>query len=166
MTPSQGMAEFFAMEANEYLTRLDALVSAGGTPDATEFVRLARALRGSALMANQQRIAASAGGLEAFARALKDTRLMWDAANKQMGIRAVDDLKIFVRALPQWGPAEDAKALALAQELERLAGGGRTPGKPAPRAPDAGTRALVAREGAALASELDRLSASLAQNPA
>ena len=93
MTPSQGMAEFFAMEANEYLTRLDALVSAGGTPDATEFVRLARALRGSALMANQQRIAASAGGLEAFARALKDTRLTWDAANRQIGIRAVDDLK-------------------------------------------------------------------------
>lgn len=158
------MAEFFAMEASDYLARLDALVSGAGSPDAEEFVRLARSLRGSALMANQQAIAATAGGVEALARALKDGRLAWDAANKQLGIRAVDDLKIFVRALGKWTPAEEAKAQALAQELERLAGG-KTPGRPSARTPDAGTRALVAREGAALASELDRMSVALAQNP-
>lgn len=158
------MAEFFAMEASEYLARLDTLVSAAGSPDGDEFVRLARALRGSALMANQQSIAATAGGLEAFARALKDARLTWDPANKQIGIRAVDDLKIFVRALAKWTPTEEAKAQALAHELERLAGG-KTPGRPSARSPDAGTRALVAREGTALASELDRMSVALAQNP-
>ena len=34
-----GMAEFFGMEASEYLERLDGLVSPAGTPNAEEFVR-------------------------------------------------------------------------------------------------------------------------------
>ncbi len=164
MTPAQGMAEFFAMEAGEYLERLDALVSGATAPDPDEFVRLARALRGSALMANQQPIAGAAGGLDPLARALKESRLAWDPGNRQMGIRAVDDLKILVRALPRWTPAEDAKALALTQELERIAGA-RAPRRSGVRAADTGTRALIAREGAALASELDRIAVALAQSP-
>jgi len=163
MPPTQGMAEFFAMEASEYLERLDALISPAGTPNGDEFVRLARALRGSALTANQQSIAGAAGGLEALARGIRESRLSWDAANRQIAIRSVDDLKVLVRSLRTWSPAEDAKARAMAQELEQLAGA-RAPGRPA-RAQDAGTRALVAREGAALATELVRLAVALSQNP-
>ncbi|HET7249832.1 MAG TPA: hypothetical protein VFI79_08295, partial [Gemmatimonadales bacterium] len=48
-----GMADFFALEAGEYLERLDGLLAPEGPPPADEFVRLARALRGSALMASQ-----------------------------------------------------------------------------------------------------------------
>ena len=50
-----GMTDFFALEAGEYLERLDAVLqpAEGTAPLADEFVRLARALRGSALMANQ-----------------------------------------------------------------------------------------------------------------
>ena len=70
-----GLSDFFALEASEYLERLDGLV---GRPDAgtvaEEFVRLARALRGSALMANQQPIARTASGLEALARAVREGR--------------------------------------------------------------------------------------------
>lgn len=164
MPPTQGMAEFFAMEAGEYLERLDALISPAGTPNGDEFVRLARALRGSALMANQQSIAGAAGGLEALARGIRESRLPWDAANRQIAIRSVDDLKVLIRSLRTWSPAEDAKARAMAQELEQLAGT-RAPGRPAGRAPDAGTRALVAREGTALATELVRLAVALSQNP-
>src|SRR5882672_9484797 len=120
MTPTQGMAEFFAMEAGEYLERLDKLVSGSGSPDAEEFVRLARALRGSALMANQQPIAAAAAGLEALARALRESRIPWDVANKQVAVSAVDNLKILIRAVPTWTPREDAKARAVAQELEQV----------------------------------------------
>src|ERR1700730_11132120 len=49
-----GMSDFFALEAGEYLERLDALMQKPelGTD---EFVRLARALRGSAPMASQPR---------------------------------------------------------------------------------------------------------------
>ena len=89
-----GMAEFFAMEAGEYLERLDALVSASTAPNAEEFIRLSRALRGSALMANQQPIAGAAAGLEALARALRESKVTWDAGIKQLAIRSVDDIKI------------------------------------------------------------------------
>ena len=52
-----GMSDFFALEAGEYLERLDALLAAGDHPNVEELVRLARALRGSALMASQAAIA-------------------------------------------------------------------------------------------------------------
>ena len=65
------MLDFFVLEASDYLERLDALVQAraGAAPSGDEFVRLARAFRGSALMANQQVMARAAQGLEAAARA-------------------------------------------------------------------------------------------------
>ena len=52
-----GMSDFFALEAGEYLERLDGLLAAGDSPNTDELVRLARALRGSALMANHYAIA-------------------------------------------------------------------------------------------------------------
>ncbi|MBI4420459.1 MAG: hypothetical protein HY560_06505 [Gemmatimonadetes bacterium] len=159
-----GMAEFFAMEAGEYLERLDGLVSPAGTPNADEFVRLVRALRGSALMANQQPIAGAAAGLEALARAVREGRRPWDAAIKQVAVRAVDDLKIMVRSVGAWTANEDARARALAQELEQTAGG-RVSTKMAGVGADAGTRAFVAREGASLASALDTAALSLTQSP-
>src|SRR3990170_4464531 len=67
-----GMSDFFALEAGEYLERLDAVVQGEGAPAADEFVRLARALRGSALMASQQAIARAATGLETVARAVRE----------------------------------------------------------------------------------------------
>ena len=68
------MSDFFALEAGEYLERLDAVLQpqGGAAPALDDFVRLSRALRGSALMASQQAIARAASGLEALARALKD----------------------------------------------------------------------------------------------
>ena len=58
-----GMSDFFALEAGEYLERLDGLLATGSNPSADEIVRLARALRGSALMANQHAIARTAAGI-------------------------------------------------------------------------------------------------------
>ena len=52
MNQQMGLTEFFAMEAGGYLDRLDTLVSGPVGPDRDELVRLTRALRGSALMAN------------------------------------------------------------------------------------------------------------------
>ena len=93
-----GMTEFFGMEASEYLQHLDALVSSPQRPDTQELVRLTRALRGSALMANQEKIAAAASAFEAFYGAIHATRVQWDEASRQLAIRAPDDLKVLVRA--------------------------------------------------------------------
>src|SRR5436309_2476635 len=84
-----GMTDFFALEAGEYLDRLDGLLQATATPPADELVRLARALRGSALMASQQPIARAAMGFEALARALRGGRRQWDAATKQMAATSI-----------------------------------------------------------------------------
>ncbi len=161
-----GMTDFFALEAGEYLDRLDGLLQAPATPPADELVRLARALRGSALMASQQPIARAAMGFEALARGLREGRRQWDAATKQIAIRAVDDIKIFVRKAGKWNDADTAKAEALGSQLEQL--GGRPSGQVRAAEAlglDAGARAFVAREGAAIASALDRAGRVLRTNP-
>ncbi len=161
-----GMSDFFALEAGEYLERLDALLAQGDSPSADELVRLARALRGSALMANQPAIARAAAGLEALARAVREGRGGWDPQTKQLAVRGVDDLKIFVRRAPSWTDADTAKAEALAQELEQLAGRPSAQIRAAEAIGlDAGARAFVAREGAAIASALDRAAQALRANP-
>ena len=166
MTAPLGMNDFFALEAGEYLDRLDGLMQTPAPPAADELVRLARALRGSALMANQQPIARAAMGFEALARALREGRRQWDAATKQVAIRAVDDLKIFVRKAGSWTADDTAKAEALGNQLEQL--GGRPSGQVRAAEAlglDAGARAFVAREGAAIASALDRAARALRANP-
>ncbi len=161
-----GMSDFFALEAGEYLDRLDALLQAQTTPPAEELVRLARALRGSALMASQQAIARAAMGLEALARGVREGRRPWDAATKQIATRAVDDLKIFVRKAASWTDADTAKAEALASQLEQLGGRPSAQVRAAEAMGlDAGARAFVAREGAAIASALDRAGRALRTNP-
>ena len=160
-----GMSDFFGLEAGEYLERLDAILGKP-EPGAEEFARLTRALRGSALMANQAAIARAAAGLEALARAVREGRRAWDAATKQLAVRAVDDLKVLVRRAATWTDADTAKATALGAELERLAGrpsGGVRSGEALGL--DAGARAFVAREGAAIASALDRAAQALRTNP-
>src|SRR5205809_3673927 len=160
-----GMSDFFGLEAGEYLERLDAIL-AKPEPGADEFARLTRALRGSALMANQAAIARAAAGLEALARAVREGRRAWDVATKQLAVRAVDDLKVLVRRAATWTDADTAKAAALGAELEQLAGrpsGGVRSGEALGL--DAGARAFVAREGAAIASALDRAAQALRTNP-
>src|SRR5437773_2940441 len=161
-----GMSDFFALEAGEYLERLDGLVAQGEHPSGDELVRLARAVRGSALMANQHAIARAASGLESLARAVREARRTWDAQTKQLAVRAVDDLKIFVRRAGSWSGAGTAKAEALGEELDRVAGRPSAQGRAAEAlGGDAGARAFVAREGAAIASALDRAAQALRANP-
>src|SRR5213592_457644 len=161
-----GMSDFFALEAGEYLERLDGMLAKGDSPSADEIVRLARALRGSALMGNQPAIARAAAGLEVLARAVREGRRAWDPQTQQLALRAVDDLKIFVRRAGSWTDADTAKAEALAVELEKVAG------RPSAKIRavealglDAGARAFVAREGAAIAGALERAAQALRANP-
>lgn len=163
-----GLSDFFALEAGEYLERLDALL---GRPDAAtlgeEFVRLARALRGSALMANQHALARAAQGLEQLARAVREARRVWDEGTRQTAVRGVDGLKVLLRRTSTWTEADTEKAESIGAELEQLAGrSAPAVRRSEPLALDAGSRAFVAREGAAIASTLDRCARALQQNPA
>jgi chemotaxis protein histidine kinase CheA len=167
MNQQMGLSEFFAMEASEYLERLDALVSGPDAPRTTELVGLARQLRGSALMAKQTSIASAASAFERFARAVHEDRRQWDEGTKQLAIKAVDEFKILVRAVPTWSETEDAKLQALVSELDPAESQPPTPREPRrPDALDTGTRAFIGREGASVASVLDQTAKSLQQDAA
>jgi hypothetical protein len=77
----------------------------------------------------------------------------------------VDDLKILVRRVRDWSDADSQRAEHLAQTLSGVVGAQPTRTRHTPTGPDAGTRAFVGREGAALASALDRAAKVLEQQP-
>ena len=171
MSSPIGMAEYFAMEAGEYLDRLSALLARDTPPAAEELVRYSRALRGSALMANQPLIARAAAGLEAIAKAYREGRRPWDTALRDRIQTAITETRSLVRTAGSWDDEATERAEQLAADLEVL-GGVASPGRPrqtpAPSgAPgtDSGVRAFVAREGALAASALDRAARALRTAP-
>lgn len=157
MTQPLGVDDFFVLEATDYLDRLAALSGNTTAPGADELVRFTRALRGSALMANQQPIARSAGGLEHLVRAYRDGRRTWDSDLSTMVREAVDMLRTLVERVRNWTPEDTARAERLALQLESTAGAQAKPTAAAAPVPsEAGVRAFLARESAALGSVLDQ----------
>jgi hypothetical protein len=172
MTNPLGAADFFALEAGECLDRLEHLVTGEAPPAGEEFLRLARVLRGSALMASQTQIARAAAGLEGLARAQRDHRRAWDAATREQVAQSVEEFRLLVRRAREWTDADTARAVRLGQALETLTG--VTPSDVTPPSPVAqptrqqlhtGVRAFVAREGALIASALDRAAHALRTSP-
>ena len=171
MTSSLGSADFFALEAGECLDRLAALVAPAEPPPADEFLRSARVLRGSALMASQTPIARAAAGLEALARAHRDGKHSWDAATREQVAQAVEEFRLLVRSVREWSEADTARAVRLGRDLESLAGRASVQLSDEPEGklerPElhTGVRAFVAREGALIASALDRAARALRASP-
>jgi hypothetical protein len=173
MTNPLATADFFALEAGECLDRLETLVGRSDGPPADEFLRTARVLRGAALMASQQPIARAAAGLEGLARAYRDGRRPWDPATREQASQAIEEFRLLVRRVRDWAEPETARAGRLGAMLESLAG--RGPGAPAeaegatrsghPADLNAGVRAFVAREGALIASALDRAARAVRAEP-
>ena len=167
MNQPLGAADFFALEAGETLDRLDSLVSRADTPSGDDLLRASRVLRGAALMASQQPIARAAGGLEAFARALRDGQRQWDPAAREQVAQAIEEFRLLVRRTKEWADTDTARAARLTRSLETL--GGLAPAEDDRRdargAIDAGIRAFVAREGALIASALDRAARALQVAP-
>ena len=171
MTNPLGTADFFALEAGECLDRLETLVNAQTPPPGDEFLRMARVLRGSALMAAQPQIARAAAGLESLARAHRDHRRTWDAATREHVAQAVEEFRLLVRRAREWNEADTARAARLGHELEGLAGRPTEDARAQPAEPErkelhTGVRAFVAREGALIASALDRAARALRASPA
>jgi hypothetical protein len=161
MTQPLGIDDFFVLEASEYLDRLAVLAGSSTAPNADELVRFTRALRGSALMANQQPIARAASGLEHLVRGFRDGKRTWDHDLTALCREAVDMLRTLVERARNWTPDDTARAERLALQLEAAAGpSGRTSGS-SQIVSDTGVRAFLARESAALGSVLDQGARSL-----
>ena len=168
MTNPLAAADFFALEAGECLDRLEKLAGRDDPPPAEDFLRASRVLRGSALMASQQAIARAAGGLESVARALREGRRVWDSQCKEQVAQAIEELRLLVRRVRQWDDTDTVRAGRLALSLEALAG--RAVAEPAERRGEGGeintgVRAFVGREGALIASALDRAARALQVAP-
>jgi chemotaxis protein histidine kinase CheA len=171
MTSPLGTADFFALEAGECLDRLEALVAAATPPPGDEFLRMARVLRGSALMAGQTAIAKAAAALETLARSYRDHPPAWDPATREQIAQAIKEFRLLVRGVREWKEADTARAARLGRNLENLVG--KPSGDPLARPPqpqqqelNTGVRAFVAREGALIASALDRAARTLRASPA
>ncbi len=172
MTNPLGTADFFALEAGECLDRLEQLVTGTVPPAAEEFLRMARVLRGSALMAGQAPIAKAAASLEALARTYRSHSPNWDSATREQAAQAIEEFRLLVRHVREWNEGDSERAGRLGRSLDSLAGPqgpGDTSASPPPAAPmelNAGVRAFVAREGALIASALDRAARMLRASPA
>lgn len=165
MSTAARRAEFFALEAREYLAELEP-AAGQDPPDLERLVRGARALRGAALMAGLGTYARAAAGLEALARQVRDHAAPWAPAAKAGWIDGLQTLRDLTERAPSWEAVDDRAALALADRIERGAGGG--PAKvtvPATPALTPGVRAFIARESAMIAGSLEEASRALAPVP-
>lgn len=167
MSGAARRAEFFALEATEYLGELSAAAAATDHPDAERLVRAARALRGAALMAGLGTFARAAAALEANARQVRDHATAWDGGTRRAFGEAIDGLRALVARAPHWEAGDDRTALGLAERLEHADGG--TPSTPAappvPAGLTPGVRAFIARESALIAGSLEHAARALAPLP-
>lgn len=133
MTDSRGIVDFFALEAGEYLERMDAWLAGaagaafGGPPDAEPFVRSARALRGAATMARQPDLAALAEALGRVGGAVQQGRLSWNAGAAEALVASVEAFRRLLRAARAWSASDAAEAHARAQRLDTLLGPASAP---------------------------------------
>jgi chemotaxis protein histidine kinase CheA len=141
-----GLLEFFILEASEHVDRLDGLVASAPStgPDVEAFTRLARGLRGSATMAKVTGVADVAAALERAGRSLHGGAITWSPAVAAEMVAAVDDLKILLRGVRQWGPAEDERARARTASIAAFAPVTRAPA-PTPSFATGGTSFMGTR---------------------
>jgi chemotaxis protein histidine kinase CheA len=117
------LLDYFALEASEYLTRLETLVGKSGmqSSDATQFVAAARGLRGSATMAKASGPARLATAVERIASNVAQGALAWEPEVQRALVGAIDDLKLLVRSVRTWGAEQDARLEESVGRLSRYA---------------------------------------------
>lgn len=114
---SVGLLDFFVLEASDYIDRLQRLVANDEPqgPDSATLLKLARGLRGSAVMARLGTYADAASGLERGARLLHEGRIAWTHGLAAAVTESITELRALVPMARLWGETHDARA--------RMAGG-------------------------------------------
>ena len=123
MTMPGRLLDFFALEATEYLNRLESLVNKSGMEpaDATQFAAAARGLRGSATMAKAGGIVQLAMTVERVATGVVQGATSWEPEVQRALVGAIEDLKLLVRSLRTWGAEQDARVQNSLRQLARYA---------------------------------------------
>jgi chemotaxis protein histidine kinase CheA len=120
MTTPGRLLDFFTLEASEYLTRLEALVTQHGLQpsDAVQLAAAARGLRGSATMAKATGVSSLANTVERIAGRVVQGAMQWEPELQRSMVGAIEDLKLVVRSVRNWGADQDAR---VEESLKRLA---------------------------------------------
>jgi chemotaxis protein histidine kinase CheA len=121
MTTPGRLLDFFALEASEYLARLESLVTQQAMPasDATQLAAAARGLRGSATMAKASELARLANSVERIAGGVVQGATKWEPDVQRLMVGAVEDLKLLVRSVRTWGVEQDARVEESVRRLAR-----------------------------------------------
>src|SRR5437016_14594303 len=122
MTMPGRLLDFFSLEATEYLARLEAMANKQGmqSSEATQFAAAARGLRGSATMAKAGELARLAASVERIATGMVQGATSWEPELQRALVGAVEDLKLLVRSVRNWGPAQDARVEESVNRLARF----------------------------------------------
>ena len=120
---SQRLSEYLTQETTDYLDQLDRLLTESDRPDAEYLLRLTRGVRGSAEMAGLETIASVAERLEDAGRSVQSNTVIWTEEVRQLALQTVQDLKILLRALNRWGPAEEARVRSAIHRWDELDSG-------------------------------------------
>ena len=158
----QTLIEFFALEAADYLDKLEAAVQAE-PPDPDHIRRLARALRGAARMADQEAIGDAAGAFQAAAQGVVDGIRPWSSELAAELVRGVDDLRKAIRGLSS-GDLRPEEASARARAVADRLGGAAAP-PPQASTEDAGFYRFLAAELKNVATELSNAVGVLERDP-
>jgi chemotaxis protein histidine kinase CheA len=121
MTTPGRLLDFFSLEASEYLARLEAMANKQGlqSSDAAQFAAAARGLRGSATMAKAGELARLAASVERIASGVVQGVTSWEPEIQRAVVGAVEDLKLLVRSVRNWGAEQNARVEETVQRLAR-----------------------------------------------
>jgi chemotaxis protein histidine kinase CheA len=123
MTTPGRLLDFFTLEAGEYLTRLESLASQQSMQPAevTRFAAAARGLRGSATMAKADGVSKLATSVERIAAGVVQGAISWEPELQRSVVGAIEDLKLLVRSVRDWGAEQDALVEESVRRLARYA---------------------------------------------
>jgi len=161
-----GRSEYFRREAGDYLRELEPLLGSG-SPPVEALVRLARGLRGAAMLAGHATLSQAAGELERVVKRLAEGTITWGEVAPAVR-QAVGRFRQLVGSPQRWDRSNDDEATRVARELQSAFGAG-TPGGSStshgrPRQDEAAS--YVARQARATADEVDRAARGIAtKNP-
>lgn len=143
------LLEFFVDEATDYLDKLESALTASESPEPDELRRIARALRGSARLADQEAIARIGGTLQGVFEELTEGHRHWSPELRDMLEWAVSETRDLVDSVG--APPAD-----LAQRVESVVRrlGKAPPPSPPPPSDDERFRRYLGTELRGLASDI------------
>ncbi len=119
---SVGLLDFFVLEASDYIDRLQRLVASDEPqgPDSATLLKLARGLRGSAVMARLTTFGDAASGLERGALLLHEGRIAWTPALATVVAESVAELRALIPMARLWGDSHDQRARSAGGRLSSV----------------------------------------------